>query len=324
MSGILGPGDKQTAYEKLLPISLREKFVSANLNSEYLQEIRLRTRAPLLLLYSGKEYTLLQDGTLSEKLEFGYRITPQDIKNTMEQVTGYSLYAFEQEIKQGFITVEGGHRVGLAGKVVYEDHQIRYIREFSGLNIRLSHQKQGCARQLLPFLVNGNALYHTLLLSSPGGGKTTMLRDLIRLISDGTEFFPGKKVGVVDERSELAGMYHGIAQNNLGIRTDVLDGCPKHIGMVLLLRSMSPQIIAVDELGSERDLEAVQNVFYCGCKLLATAHGHSMEDIKKNPMLGTLLQMQMFERYVLLGDSGEPGRIRMILDAEGEVIKRED
>lgn len=311
-------------YLKLLPSGLRTLFASAHLNGDKLQEIRMRTGRTLLLCYDGCEYAVSGAGELLRQPEGGYCVSEKDVKETLEQLTGYSLYAYDQEMKQGFLTVAGGHRVGVAGKIVCEGEKIQCIRYISGLNIRLSHQKKGCARELLPYIISENDVFPTLIISPPGGGKTTMLRDLIRLISDGTENFSGKNVGVVDERSELAGSYHGEPQNDLGMRTDVLDCCPKAEGMMMLLRAMSPQVIAVDELGSERDRYAVKNVFYCGCRLLATAHGNSLEDVRRNPLLGEMAEAGMFGRYVLLNGRREPGTVRRILDGNGAVLFGKD
>lgn len=308
---------------ELLSASIRTRFTDASVNQELLQEIRLRAGAPLMLWYDGKERGISGEGRLIEKAEKGYLVTGRDISETLEQITGYSLYAYDQELKQGFLTVAGGHRIGIAGEVVCENGKIQCVRHISGINIRLAHQKRDCAKRILPYLIREQEVCHTLILSPPGGGKTTMLRDLIRLISNGTQYAPGKKVGVIDERSELAGMYHGEAQNDLGIRTDVLDRCPKAAGLMMLLRAMSPQVIAVDELGSEQDLEAVKSVFYCGCRLIATAHGNSLGDIRRNPLLSELAKDNWFERYVLLGGSRKPGMVHRILDGNGEVLMKD-
>lgn len=315
---------KNDTYLNFLSAGLRKLFAVSHPDGDKLQEIRMRTGRPLLICYDGCEYAVSEDGELLQTAKQGYCVTAKDVQETLEQLTGYSLYAYDQEMKHGFLTVAGGHRVGMAGKIVCEGENIQCIRYISGLNIRLSHQKKGCARELLPYIISGNDVFPTLIISPPGGGKTTILRDLVRLISDGTETFSGKNVGVVDERSELAGSYHGEPQNDLGMRTDVLDCCPKAEGMMMLLRAMSPHVIAVDELGSERDRYAVKNVFYCGCRLLATAHGNSMEDVRKNPLLGEMTEAGMFGRYVLLNGRGKPGTVRMILDGNGAVLFGED
>lgn len=309
----------QDRYLWLLPSHLRSLFTEANLNAERLQEIRIRVSRPLTICYDGVEYGISGTGELCDAWE-GYPMAAADVKETLEQLTGYSVYAYDQEIKQGFLTVEGGHRAGIVGKVICEGGEVQCIRYVSGLNIRLAHQRKGCAEQILPYLIGKESIYHTLILSPPGGGKTTILRDLIRLIANGTEMLSGQNVGVVDERSELAGSYRGEAQNDLGFRCDVLDGCPKAEGMMMLLRSMAPQVIAVDELGSERDRYAVKQVFYCGCRLLATAHGTSLEDLRRNPLLKELVEECMFERYIILDGRMHPGCVCKILDGAEKLL----
>ncbi|MCC8067197.1 MAG: stage III sporulation protein AA [Clostridiales bacterium] len=305
---------------RLLPAQIGRMLAHCALDPEELQEIRLRTGRPVMVQYQGREYVLCSSGRLSEHAVEGYNIAEDEIKETLEYISGYSLYAFDEEIRQGFLTVSGGHRIGLAGHVVMEGNRIRCIRYISFLNIRLSHQRKGCADLVIPYLYEKGELCHTLILSPPGGGKTTLLRDLIRQVSNGGSFGAGRKVGVVDERSELAGAYLGVPQNDLGIRTDVLDGCTKAEGMRMLLRSMSPQVIAVDELGSNEDQEAVEEVFHCGCRLLATVHGASLEELKQKPQLKELLGEGMFERYVILSGRRKIGEVREIVNGQGEAL----
>ena len=236
----------------------------------------------------------------------------------MAYICQYSLYAYEDEMRQGFITVQGGHRIGVAGRVVHHGGQIQSMTHVSSLNIRVSHQIKGCGEAVFPWLWEYGLPCHTLIVSPPGGGKTTLLRDFIRLFSDGFGDYPGMAVSLIDERSEVGASYMGMPQNDLGMRTDVLDACPKAKGMQMLLRSMSPDVVAVDELGKKEDFKAVESVVHCGCKLFATAHGNSLEDILRQPFFQKLRELEVFERYIVLGKKGHAGSIEAIYDGKGK------
>ena len=276
-------------------------------------EIRLRVGRPLFVSYDGGECFLRKQG------EEQYLITREDLKETMEHVSGYSLYAYEDEIRQGFLSVQGGHRVGVTGKVILDGNQIRGMKYISCINVRLAHQVLGCADPVMPYIQKNTWVAHTLIVSPPRCGKTTLLRDIIRQLSNGREGIPGLTVGVVDERSELAGCYQGIPQNDLGMRTDVLDCCPKSEGMQMLVRSMSPDVVAVDELGCEEDFKAVDSVIHCGCKLIATAHGSCLEDVLDQPFFYKLMGEKVFERYIILDKNDQAGCLKAVLDENGKV-----
>ena len=300
--------DKEQELWKVFSVRLRRILTAMNIEFERLQEIRLRVWEPLLVIYDSREFFVGENGRLNTCMNDVYVVTPEDIQNTVDFLSRYSLYAYEDEIRQGFLTIQGGHRVGIAGKVIMDQNGIKTIRHISFLNIRLSHQVKGCGASLLSYIEDENGVKHTLIISPPRCGKTTLLRDLIRLLSDGTEERAGVTVGVVDP------------QNDLGKRTDILDCCPKAYGMLMLIRSMSPVVVAVDEIGSREDIEAIEYVMNAGCTILATVHGNSIEDIRNKPVLRRLVEERIFERYVVLNNKGEIGHIERIFDAQGNSL----
>lgn len=311
---------KQTEIARLFPAHIKEAFLKARFDMEQVYEIRLRVNAPLILIYQGNEYFLTKSGGFAREEAETFLVKAEDLKETMEYISRYSLYAFEEEIRQGFITIQGGHRVGIAGKAVLDGNKIKSVKYISYINIRLSHEIKGCAAPILPYIIKNSRLCHTLIISPPRCGKTTLLRDLIRQVSNGSRYLYGVPVGVVDERSEIGGCYQGVPQNDLGIRTDVLDCCPKAEGMMMLIRSMSPEVVAVDELGDYEDIHAIESVIHCGCKLLATVHGSSIEDMKRKPLMQRLMQEKVFERYIVLQNSSRAGRVKAIFDERGTCL----
>ena len=287
---------KEDTILKVLPWDVRSIIQKEKLEFEYLQEIRLREGKPLIFLYHDTEVIP------GAKARRPYLVTKDNIREMLEYISNYSLYACEQEMRQGFITIEGGHRVGLSGQAIMENGKVKNLKYISSVNIRVAHEMIG---------------------SPPGCGKTTMLRDLIRQISEGNSWIPGLAVGVVDERSEIGGCYMGVAQNHLGIRTDILDGCPKAEGMIMLIRSMGPQVIAVDEIGTPEDVHAIEYAMHCGCKMLATVHAESMEELRKKPLFNRMIGEGRFERYILLGNNVHVGQIEGIFDNRGSLLYKE-
>ncbi len=277
---------------------------------ETIQEIRIRTGKPLIINAKSKEYFLTARGTLSDDFREAYIPTASDIAKIMEISGNYSLYAFAEEIRNGFLSIPGGHRIGISGKTVIEDNRVKTLKYISGINIRISHEIKDCAKPVIPHIIKDGKVLHTMIVSAPGCGKTTLLRDMIRLLSNGVPgLVKGQGVGVCDERSELAGCYEGVAQNDLGIRTDVLDGCPKAEGMLMLLRSMCPKIIAVDEIGKTEDITAIEHIVNAGIVLLCTVHGAGLSDLNNKPVLRDLLDRKIFQRFVFLKGSGTVSKI---------------
>ena len=226
------------------------------------------------------------------------------------------------EVRQGFLTVEGGHRIGVCGQVTEKAGAIGRIYPILYLNIRIARERKECGKTVYEQLWENDEPENTLVLSAPGTGKTTLLRDLIRLFSNGDEVHSGKRIGLVDERSEIAGCLHGIPQNDVGIRTDVLDGCPKVEGMMLLVRSMAPEILAVDEIGGVEDFSAMQYALRCGCYLLATVHAGSLEELFQKPGWDKCRDEQLFGRYVVI--SKEDGKRRYQVKTADEIYRKWD
>ncbi len=289
---------KENQILNIFPNHIRERFYQAAKRVDELQEIRLLAGQPVRVICSGQEYFLNITGELSRIIGNGsWYITAGEMEQILNHICSYSRYAFEEDIRQGFITAAGGHRIGVAGQVILgDDGKVKNMKYIRCMNIRIAHEIQGAADILMPLIHEDGRLFNTLLIAPPGCGKTTMLRDLIRQISNGSKWAPGKQVGVVDERSEISGSYMGIPGNEMGIRTDILDACPKVQGIMMLIRSMAPRVLAVDEIGRREDLEAIRMALQCGCKVIATMHGESMKDVE-----GRKIEVQTFERFVFLG-----------------------
>lgn|GEM_PF-30274 len=297
---------------RYFPERIRERILAIPEESrERIDEIRIRIGRPVELNF-GKTVQFLPPA-VSEK----------EGEQLFGNLAKHSIYALEEELKRGYITVEGGHRVGLAGKVILENGAVKAIRDISSFNIRIAREKIGIADKLLPFLFDGD-WKHTMIIGAPHTGKTTLLRDIARLVSTGSKArrIPPAKVGIVDERSEIAGCFHGIPQMTFGTRVDVLDGCPKAEGMMMMIRSMSPDVLIVDEIGRKEDTEAILEAVHAGIRLIMTTHGETLEELVQRPILKEIIGQKVFERFIELSKSHGPGTIVSLKDREGRQLFR--
>jgi len=286
-----------------------------------LTEIRLRINRPLLLVLGNTDIIVNPMGRVITKYDEAYLCNQDDVHKTLQLISKNSLYAFEQELKMGFLTIDGGHRIGLAGQAIVEAGDVKALKNISSLNIRLAREVIGCADKIMPYIMTleGHVL-NTLIISPPRCGKTTILRDMIRQISTGSRLYKGLQVGVVDERSEIAACKNGISTVDLGVRTDVLDSCPKAIGMLMLIRSMSPAVVATDELGRAEDIYAVREALNAGVSVLTTVHGNEINELLHRPYVGELLEHKYFQRYIVLSDVPRVGTVEKIIDSKNNEI----
>lgn len=280
----------------LLPPALRRQAEALPpLVKRRVEEIRLRAGRSPTAVVGGDELPLSHLPVEQRELEL-----------TMEIATRASAYTAIESVRQGYFTVRGGHRVGLCGSVWMEEGKVRNLRRLSSLNIRVAHAVPGCGEDILPALFREGSFQSALLLSPPGGGKTTLLRDLIRLLSAGACAAP-LRVGVADERGEVAALWEGVPQFDVGDRTDVLEGCPKAQGLMMLLRGMDPQVLSCDEITVPADCAALEQCGNCGVKLLCTVHAEGVEDLLRKPLYRGLLERGLFEKAVVLRRGTTPG-----------------
>ena len=293
--------------------------ILGNINAipfQEVEELRVRMGQPLMLRTSDKDLFLNREGGVTSP-DNAYCVKREDLVCALERMTHSSVYAAEEDLKQGFLTLPGGNRVGVTGEVILLHGQIQTLKHISAMNVRIARDIQGRGLKILPQLIGAQGIIcHTLLISPPRAGKTTLLRELIRLISNGVPQLglTGQTVGVVDERGELAGMWQGVPTYDLGYRTDILDGCPKAKGMSMLVRSMAPQVMAMDELGHTDDVIALMDALRTGVQILSTAHASSLEEARNRPTLAHLLDQGVFERLVVLSRKHGPGTIDGVYD----------
>ena len=277
------------------PLQIRDKILKYRDKFNMLEEIRIKTNVNIILKIGQADIIV------------DYITTQDELLQILQTICDNSIYSYQSQICNGYITLKGGHRVGITGSTVIEDGKVKNITYIYSLNFRVAKEIIGCSESIIKDILKleENTIYNTIIVSPPGRGKTTLLRDIVRQISNGIPKlgFKGINVGVVDERDEISAMYKGIPQNEIGIRTDVLSNISKAIGMKMLIRSMNPKVIVADEIGTEDDAKAINYAVCSGVKGIFTAHGESMEDILLNPMLSKLYSLNVFELLLFIDEN---------------------
>lgn len=293
----------------VLPQNIRT-IINGYRNVEQLQEIRMKVNKPLIFQVGNAE------------IIHEFKPTLQDIRAVLQKMSNYSIYAFEEELKQGYITIKGGHRVGICGSCVIEDGRVKTIKDIASLNIRVCNEIIGCSEPLVQFILDKDSIRNTIIISPPKCGKTTLIRDISRVVSDGIKKigYKGKKVCVVDERSEIGACFNGIPQMNVGIRTDILDGCPKSEGIMMAIRSMSPDVIICDEIGTHKDMESILAALNSGVSLITTIHGYGIEDLFNRAVFKDIVDNNVFKRAIVLSTRKGAGTVEYIYDFSNKSV----
>ncbi|CDQ17906.1 stage III sporulation protein AA [Halobacillus karajensis] len=294
---------------RLFPPSI-QRLLKKEVCWKSVQEIRLRIGRSIEVLESTQYRSIHNTGMTAENLSF-----------VLNQISQFSLYRFKDELKEGFITIEGGHRVGLAGKAnTHQDH-VETLKHISFMNIRVAKSTPGQVKQLIPYLNTSGQWLSTMVIGPPHSGKTTLLREIARYIGSDNPNNLASKVAIVDERSEIAASTRGVPQLDVGFRTDVMDACPKAEGMMMMIRSMSPEVLVVDEIGGMKDAEALREATYTGVEVICSVHGHNFASVKKRPSVKQLIEEEVFKRYIVLDRlSPENQGGCKVLDQSGQAL----
>ncbi len=290
-----------------LPENIKKIFdVVFESQADLIQEIRLRGMKPLVIETLRGSFFVSEKGEISQVINDTYILMPDDIKSVFQIICENSVYAHLEDIKQGFITIKGGHRIGFTGKAVCDRGKIESLKDISSINIRIAREYKNCSLDFIKYIIGDGGIKSTLFISPPMCGKTTIIRDVAREISE-----RGYKVGIADDRGEIAAMYKGIPQNDVGIHTDVIENAPKKEAISMLLRTMSPKVIISDEISNQDDSCAVMQCFGTGVKVIGSAHGNSPDDVIDKSFLKPLIGRGGFENIIVLSLDGEDDNIRI-------------
>ena len=289
-------------FLKYFPIKIRQAL--EEIEFEKVEEIRIRNGRNIRLKYSTNEKNL------------DVIVSTEDILRILQAICDNSIYSYQNKIAEGFVTIKGGHRVGICGTAVIENEKVINISHIFSLNFRIAKEVKGCSKELKKIVYENGEIFNTIILSPPGKGKTTILRDLIRELSK------EKNIGIVDERNEICSMYNGVPQKDIGEKVDILENVSKNIGLKMLVRTMAPEIVVADEIGTEDDIKAIHYAISSGVKGIFTAHGNNIEEVKQNPILNKLFEQNLIQKIVFL-DEKERGRIKDVYIVSGGKVKND-
>lgn len=283
-------------------ISPKFRNLLIKVSNENIQELRLRVNQPFGITILGTEMYLTNSGTLTNNPNDGIMCTKQDILQSFDSVCNHSVHSYAKELSQGYITIEGGNRVGLCGTYIYKGNEIHTIKDISSINFRVANQVIGSAETLFK-MADFSSPKGLLIIGRPLSAKTTIIRDLVRLISS------KYKVSIIDERSEIASVYNGIPQNNVGLKVDIFNDYPKDIAITNAIRTMSPDIILCDEIGTLQDFKAIKRGAIYGVKFICTAHADSISQVMKNENFRDIFSTNAFDYITLLGSGNSIGKV---------------
>lgn len=300
--------------ENILPEDISKSLSKLNYSGIY--ELRLRVNKPVTLNYFNSYYYLGENG-LSDDGKTAIIATGHTLDGIIHRASNFSIYAVNEQLKSGFISINGGIRIGVVGEIVFEQDKLLTVKNFNALNIRIPHEIKGIAGKVLPYLFENEVFLNTLIISPPGAGKTTLLRDLVRELS-GINY--AQNILLLDERNEIASVVNSEPQLDVGVFTDIMSGGNKQLGFVNGIRSMSPDIIATDELGNEQDISALELASTCGVSIIATIHAKSISDILNKASFKPIVHSHIFKRYIVMSTEKGRGTIEGIYNEYFDIV----